>query len=304
MGEQVGARRPLPRRGRRAPNRIHLRRLSSTKAVEVQADFHGGASTCASRRQRCAAPGCRSLVHPVVPPACIFSVNNCRSSMTAGRKAKGSKGGRPPAFDRPCPPSLQADLHTAMAQLAGVVAFMLFDAYEHADARRRFAFALQCAEIGGNWHQRAVLLADRADRLTPTERAMLHTVRARALAKFGPTRAQEVFAAVGAADEAFAHSQPSEDPPWMRFYDDAQHHGDTAHALYDVAVSTTLATEADGRFRHSVTHRAPLGGGRVSHGRQPERPEVSGRRRARRRGLRTSVGPVARRVRRRRAAWP
>jgi hypothetical protein len=183
-------------------------------------------------------------------------------------------------LQRPCPSKLHADLHTAMAHLAGVVAFMLFDAYEHDAARKRFAFSLQCAEIGGNWHQRALLLSYmarqavwcgkpddaltyiemglvRADRLTATERAMLHTVRARALAKLGQAGAQEALAAVGAADEAFAHSQPADDPTWMRFYDDAQHHGDTAHALYDVAMHTTLPTEARGRFQYSVEHHQP-----------------------------------------------
>jgi hypothetical protein len=139
---------------------------------------------------------------------------------------------------------------------------------------------LQCAEIGGDWHQRAMLLADmarqavwcgepddgltytelglvRADRLTATERAMLHTVRARALATLGPTRAQEALAAVGAADDAFAHSDPAEDPRRMHFYDAAQHHGDTAHALYDIAVHTQLRTEADSRFRYSVAQHGP-----------------------------------------------
>ncbi len=183
-------------------------------------------------------------------------------------------------LQRPCPPKLRADLHTAMARLAGVVAFMLFDAYEHDAARNRFTFALQCAERSGNWHQRALLLSYmarqavwcgqpddgitytemglvRADRLTATERAMLHTVRARALAKLGPARAQEVLAAVGAADKAFAYSQPADDPSWMRFYDDAQHHGDTAHALYDVAMHTKLSTEAGSRFQYSVEHHQP-----------------------------------------------
>ncbi|PZG16540.1 hypothetical protein C1I95_17245 [Micromonospora craterilacus] len=183
-------------------------------------------------------------------------------------------------LERPCPPSLKADLHAVMAQLAGVVAFMLFDAYEHASARKRFTFALQCAEIGGHWQHRATLLANmarqaiwcgqpedgltytelglvRADRLTATERAMLHTVRARALAKFGPPRAQEALTAVGAADEEFACSRSAEDPSWMRFYDAAQHHGDTAHALYDIAVRSGLKTEASSRFRFSVSHHEP-----------------------------------------------
>lgn len=183
-------------------------------------------------------------------------------------------------LQRQCPPALRADLHTAVAQLAGIVAFMLFDSYEHDSARRRSRFALQCAEVGGNWHQRAMLLSNmarqaiwcgqpddgltytemalvRADRLTATERAMLHTVRARALAKLSPARAQEALAAVGKADEEFAHTQPADDPPWMGFYDAAQHNGDTAHALYDVAVLTSTTTQADSRFRYSIDHHEP-----------------------------------------------
>src|SRR5207237_5188027 len=97
----------------------------------------------------------------------------------------------------------------------------------------------------------------RANRLTATERAMMHTVRARALAKSGPAYGQDAMTAVGLADEAFAHSQPAEDPPWMRFYDDAQHHGDTAHALFDVALHTGLTTEASTRFQYSVDHHQP-----------------------------------------------
>ncbi|HEX5598424.1 MAG TPA: hypothetical protein VFX61_20765 [Micromonosporaceae bacterium] len=179
-----------------------------------------------------------------------------------------------------CPSELRSDLHAAMARLAGRVGFMLFDAYEHKAARRRFAFALQCSEIGGDWHQRAMLLSSmarqaiwcgrpddgltlvemglvRADRLTDTEQAMLHTVRARALAKLGLARVQEALAAVGAADEAFSHSNPEEDPPWMRFYDAAQHHGDTAHALYDIVLHTGLKTQAKSRFAYSVQHHDP-----------------------------------------------
>jgi hypothetical protein len=179
-----------------------------------------------------------------------------------------------------CPDKLRPGLHRAVAEQAAIVAFMHFDAYEHADARRRFTFALQCAEAGGSWSQRAIILADmarqaiwcgqaddgltfvetglvRADRLTATERAMLQTVRARALAKLGPRRVQEVLTAVGRADEEFARSEPSEDPPWMRFYDHAQHHGDTAHALFDVAVSNGRETEAAERFTYAVQNHGP-----------------------------------------------
>jgi transcriptional regulator with XRE-family HTH domain len=189
------------------------------------------------------------------------------------------------------PRALGFNLYSAMAELATVVAFMQFDAFEHDTARLRFTFALQCAQEAGTaartsdqavtaWQLRASTLADmarqevwcgraddgltyvdmalvRADRLTHTERAMLHTIRARALAKLGPDRAQDAIAAVGRADEEFVGSTPCENPTWMRFYDHAQHHGDTAHALFDVALHSSLTTEAAPRLAYAVKHHAP-----------------------------------------------
>jgi hypothetical protein len=137
-----------------------------------------------------------------------------------------------------------------------------------------FSFALACAEESKDWHLRAMLLSSmarqevwcgnpdealthvelalvRADRLTATERTMLCTVRARALAKLG--RVQECLQAVGAADDTFTQSDTAEDPPWMAFYDSAQHHGDTAHALFDLAIRG-VRTEAGERLAFAVQH--------------------------------------------------
>jgi hypothetical protein len=162
-----------------------------------------------------------------------------------------------------CPRGLKNELFAAVGYLSGVCGAMAFDAYAHDDARRMFAFALSCAEVADDWHYRAKMLSlmarqaiwcgnpdsgltyaelalVRADRLTRTEQAMLHTARARALAKLG--RVQETLTAVGNADDAFAHGQPSENPPWMAYYDRAQHSGDTGHALFDLAVEGTKAT--------------------------------------------------------------
>lgn len=86
-----------------------------------------------------------------------------------------------------------------------------------------------------------------ADHLTATERAILHAARARALAKM--RRADGTPAAVRRADDEFARSSPTEDPSWMRYYDMAQHLGDTAHALYDLALQGNRPGEA--RFRLS-----------------------------------------------------
>ena len=172
-----------------------------------------------------------------------------------------------------CPARLRAELFAAVGYLSGVCGFMAFDAYAHDDARRMLAFGLSCAEQADDWHLRAKLLSHmarqaiwcgdpdsglthtelalvRADRLTGTERAMLHTARARALGKLG--RTQDTVIAVGQADEAFADSQPSEDPPWMAYYDEAQHQGDTGHALFDLTIHAVPKIETAPRLAEAV----------------------------------------------------
>lgn len=173
-----------------------------------------------------------------------------------------------------CPEPLRAALFGVISEFGGVAAFMAFDAFAHADAARTFRFSLRCAEESGNWHLRASVLSMMArqavwcgqpddglthvetalvrnDRLTGTERACLHTLRARALAKLG--RVQECLSAVGAADDAFAHSKPADDPAWVGFYDHAQHQGDTAHALFDLSIKGRK-TQAAPRLAYSVAH--------------------------------------------------
>ncbi len=172
-----------------------------------------------------------------------------------------------------CPRGLRAGLFAAVGALSGVCGFMAFDAYAHDDARRMFTFGLTCAEEAGDWHLRAKLLSNlarqaiwrgdpdaglthtelalvRADRLTATELAMLHTARARALGKL--SRPQETLAAVGQADEAFGQAHPAGDPSWMAYYDQAQHYGDTAHALFDLAIHDLPDTEAAPRLSAAV----------------------------------------------------
>ncbi|MER5182583.1 hypothetical protein ABT009_30240 [Streptomyces sp. NPDC002896] len=157
----------------------------------------------------------------------------------------------------PCPEPLRLQLHAAVARLGIVVGASQFDAYAHDDARVAFKIASECAEEAGDWWLRAktfsflarqaIWLGDpdtalthaekglvRSDRLTPTNQAMLHSARARAFGKMHDV--QNTLAAVGAADDAFAQSNPREDPPSMAYYDAAQHHGDTAHALFDLAI--------------------------------------------------------------------
>lgn len=173
------------------------------------------------------------------------------------------------------PRSLRPDLFSAVGYFAGVAGFAAFDSYHHDRARSLFAFAQGCAEEVGDWHLRARALgmaarqaiwvgdADtglthtelalvRSDRLTPTEAASLHTLRARALARLG--RTEDALAAAGDADHAFARrSKGDADPPWMGHYDDAQHRGDTGHALAD-ATRAGVRTDAAERLAYSTVH--------------------------------------------------
>lgn len=172
-----------------------------------------------------------------------------------------------------CSERTRAELLSAVGYLAHVTGFMAFDAYAHDDARRMFRFALSCAEEAGDWHLRAKILSSmarqaiwcgdpdtgltfsemalvRSDRLTATEQAMLHTARARALGKL--RRFEETAMAVGNADEAFGHATPAKDPPWMAYYDAAQHAGDTGHALWELAVQGRFITDATRRLETAV----------------------------------------------------
>lgn len=96
----------------------------------------------------------------------------------------------------------------------------------------------------------------RASRLTATGRAMLHNSRARDLAKLGQT--QDALRALGAADEAFSHTRPADDPPWMASYTEPRHLAFSGGNLWELGMhgqyvdqsrarpSTSIATRVDG----------------------------------------------------------
>ncbi|MGH3564508.1 MAG: XRE family transcriptional regulator [Pseudonocardia sp.] len=178
-----------------------------------------------------------------------------------------------------CPDRLRAELFSAVGDLASEAGFMAFDAYAHDEARRVLRFALGCAEEADDWHLRATILADmatqeiwtgqpdegltltehalvRADRLTATERAMLHTTRARALSTMH--RVRETLTAVGTADDHFAHSDPANDPPFTAGYDAARHARHTGHALFELAMLGHDPARATDRLAAAVVgHTAP-----------------------------------------------
>ena len=168
-------------------------------------------------------------------------------------------------------------VHTAMFEavgnLAGVVAFSAFDIGEQDVAARCFRFGLWCAEQAGSWELRAATLADmarqaihlghlddalslieyaqvRSDRLSDTARAMIGVVRARSLAMLG--RHDEARADVDRADTSFTHRQTDGDPPWLVYYDEAEHAGSSARALAPLAVAENDPGDAADRLSLAI----------------------------------------------------
>ncbi|GAA4550810.1 tetratricopeptide repeat protein [Amycolatopsis samaneae] len=144
----------------------------------------------------------------------------------------------------------------AVGNLSGVVAYSAFDIANYGAADDCFQFALWCADRGNSWALRANTLAEmsrkasyledldhalsliefaqvRPDRVSATARAMLWTIRARLLALTG--RLDDAVADVDRADTYFAERDPSSDPPWLCYYDEAEHQGSTGKALIPVA---------------------------------------------------------------------
>ncbi|MEC3977762.1 XRE family transcriptional regulator [Amycolatopsis sp. H20-H5] len=172
-------------------------------------------------------------------------------------------------LDASCPLRLRSELLTAVGHLGHTAGFMAFDAFAHHDAQKLFQLTLACAEQAENWHLRAGALASlarqafwqgdfdnaltyieyglvRADRLVPTERAMMSAVRARALARLG--RVHDTAAAVGRADDEFARASSVNDPAIIEWYDLAEHEGEVGHALADLASHGAFVTEASTRL--------------------------------------------------------
>ncbi|MGH3896660.1 MAG: XRE family transcriptional regulator, partial [Pseudonocardiaceae bacterium] len=177
-----------------------------------------------------------------------------------------------------CPDRLRPELFSAVGYLAHTAGYIALDAHAHDQARRFYQFALGCAEQAGDCHLRAQVLASMAyqeiltgrpyegltliehalvgaDRLTATERAMLHGQRAPALATM--RRVRETLIAIGTADDHFAHSTPASTPPFLAHYDTAMHAGLTGHALADLAPTGHGATEAAGRLSAAIAGHGP-----------------------------------------------
>jgi hypothetical protein len=175
-----------------------------------------------------------------------------------------------------CSDQVRTDLFSTVGFFAHTAGFMAFGAGVQEDARRMFRFALNCAEESRDWHLRAKALSSmgkqtirygdpdtaltsielamvRAERLTHTERATLHTLRAHTLAKLG--QVQDAARAVSLADEEFSHARPTDDPAAsVRHYDAARHAGETGRALWNVAIHHGhFVAEARNRLSTAVT---------------------------------------------------
>jgi tetratricopeptide (TPR) repeat protein len=144
----------------------------------------------------------------------------------------------------------------AVGNLGSVVAYSAFDIADYRAADQCFQFALWCADQGGSWPLRANTLAEmsrkaaylgdldealsliefaqvRADRVSATGQAMMAAIRARLLALLD--RHDEARAEVERADLRFDDRDPATDPPWLCYYDEAEHQGSTGRALIPVA---------------------------------------------------------------------
>ncbi|MDQ3886987.1 MAG: XRE family transcriptional regulator [Actinomycetota bacterium] len=169
------------------------------------------------------------------------------------------------------------DVHRAVVEAVGnlssVVAFSAFDVADYAAADRCFEFALWCADKSGSWALRVNTLAEmarkaaylgelddalsliefaqvRADRVTATARAMLWAIRAQLLALTG--RHSEARTDVDRADGSFDDRDPNTEPPWLCYYDAAEHQGSTGKALVPIACTINESELAASRLAAAI----------------------------------------------------
>lgn len=214
-----------------------------------------------------------STVEQIHMAATTFSTwNHLAGSVSAASAANAQMNWGRSLVETPCPTGIRRDFHASLAHLGLVAGFINFDAQSQDTASSVFEFALHCATEAGDPHLQVKVLSHQArqaiycnrpdtalkvlDRalqlgdLTATERAMLHTGRARASAKMG--RVRETRADIRCADKEFERSNLVQDRPWMQYYDEAQHSGDTGHALFDLAVEGQYVSEALERLQLAV----------------------------------------------------
>lgn len=159
-------------------------------------------------------------------------------------------------LDVPASDDVRRAMFESVGNLGGVVAFSAFDIADYGSADRCFHFALWCADQSGSWRLRANTLAEmsrkavylgdldealsliefaqvRADRVSAAARAMMSALRARLLVLLD--RSAEALAEIDRADEYFSNREAETEPPWLVYYDEAEHQGTTGRALIPLA---------------------------------------------------------------------
>lgn len=155
----------------------------------------------------------------------------------------------------PGPPAAAEYLSEVGAMLR-LAAWTAYDIGDHGLAQAYFAQALRLAKaatdrlLGGRilcgmshqanflgHYQRAVELARAAregfrGQGTPTAMALSWAMEARAQASL--RRRRECLHAIGQAEQWLARTDPGSEPPWLRYFDDAELHAEFAHCFRDL----------------------------------------------------------------------
>ena len=174
-------------------------------------------------------------------------------------------------------------LFRVMAQLAETAAMMSWDSGMQATAQRYYILALRACKEAGDYAFGANILASMARQLLYMGRpddalelirlaedgargrapgavwSMLRTREAWAYAKLG--RVQAFRRATGEAEEALADADRSDDPYWIRYFDEAELAGVTGGRLLDLAQEhrdqPAYAREAEALIDRALTLRRP-----------------------------------------------
>ncbi|WP_281919220.1 helix-turn-helix domain-containing protein [Nocardia sputorum] len=180
------------------------------------------------------------------------------------------------------PPEIRRELAATMAELAETAAMMSWDSGHQRLAQRYYALAVRAAREADDRAFAAVVLAGMARQLlslqqpgdalelvrlaqdyaaghiTPTTEAMLFTREAWAYGQLGRQTAFQH--SCDKAHAAFADSDHSMDPDWIRYFDSAELAGTIGGRLLDIARrdgDRATASEAAGYIGRAIASRRP-----------------------------------------------
>lgn len=174
------------------------------------------------------------------------------------------------------PIEVRRALFQAVGNLAGVVGFSAYDMNNYAVADRCYELALWCADEARSTSLRASVMADMARKtidlgrpqdglaivdaakdlsgdLTATGQAMLAAWRARLLTKTG--QYAEARTEVAISDEWFSKREADQDPPWLGYYDEAEHHGSIGRTRLPLAQAGVDVGDTMSRLEAAVSLR-------------------------------------------------